>query len=271
MGGRNGSMKTTCSSRSAGADKIRAWHCSASRQDGSVRCCSRTAAGSRSEPNTIIFARRGEIFAATIDPDLLDDEPTAGDDTGSGAGADRDPLTLLPRPVLEGVASSGIGSHGLGRARFAAARDGALVFVPPAVTAGENRLVFVDRNGRSEPIDPVSDHHQTPRLSPDGRRVAFSAVTTILQRDLWLLDLDDGTRHRLTDSAGDNHSPLWSRDGRSITFASSRTGLQQVFRLRLSTPGAAEAILHGDSPHARIMVSRRPASRLPRATSGAGP
>ena len=217
------------------------------------------------EPNTIIFARRGEIFAATIDPDLLDDEPTAGDDTGSGAGADRDPLTLLPRPVLEGVASSGIGSHGLGRARFAAARDGALVFVPPAVTAGENRLVFVDRDGRSEPIDPVSDQHQTPRLSPDGRRVAFSAVTTILQRDLWLLDLDDGTRHRLTDSAGDNHSPLWSRDGRSITFASSRTGLQQVFRLRLSTPGAAEAILHGDlrtpgswSPDGRRLAFHEP-------------
>ena len=209
------------------------------------------------EPNTLVFARRGEIFAATIDPDLLDDE--------AAAGADRDPLSLSPRPVLGGVASSGFGSHGLGRARFAAARDGALVFVPPAVTAGDNRLVFVDRDGRSELIDPVNDQHQTPRLSPDGRRIAFSAVTTILQRDLWLLDLDDGTRRRLTDSAGDNHSPLWSRDGRSITFASSRTGLQQIFRRLLPTSDVAEPILRGDlrtpgswSPDGRHLAFHEP-------------
>ena len=114
------------------------------------------------------------------------------------------------------------------------------------MTAGNNRLILVDRDGRAEPIDNVVAQHQTPRVSPDGRRVAFGATTTILQRDLWLLDLADGSRRRLTADAGDNHSPLWSRDGRSMTFASSRTGLQQVFRLSLPEFETSGPILAGD-------------------------
>ena len=211
------------------------------------------------EPDTIVVARRGEIFAAMLHQDLLDtlDDPsTAPADRPSDiaialgasadAGTDGDALVLSPRPVLRGVASSGIGFRSLGRARLAAARDGTLVFVPPAVTAGNNRLILVDRDGRAEPIDNVVAQHQTPRVSPDGRRVAFGATTTILQRDLWLLDLADGSRRRLTADAGDNHSPLWSRDGRSMTFASSRTGLQQVFRLSLPEFETSGPILAGD-------------------------
>ncbi len=230
------------------------------------------------EPNTIVVARRGEIFAATLDQDLLDDlddsSATPADrpsDIAVALGAPADDgmdgaaLALSPRPVLRGVASSSVGFRGLGRARLAAARDGTLVFVPPAVTAGNSRLVLVDREGRAEPIDNVVAQHQTPRLSPDGRRVAFGATTTILQRDLWLLDLADDSRRRLTEDAGDNHSPLWSRDGRSITFASSRTGLQQVFRLRLPEFETAGPILAGDlrtpgswSPDGRRLAFHEP-------------
>lgn len=211
------------------------------------------------EPNTIAVARRGEIFAARVDQDLLenlDDPDAAPADRPSDiaialgapedAGMDGAAVALSPRPVLRGVASNAFGFHGLGRARFAAARDGALVFVPPAVTGGASRLVLVDRDGRAEPIDSVVAQHQTPRVSPDGRRIVFGATTTILQRDLWLLDPADGSRQRLTENAGDNHSPVWSRDGRSITFASSRTGLQQVFRLRLREFETSGPLLAGD-------------------------
>ncbi|MXZ70054.1 MAG: hypothetical protein F4Z04_00895 [Acidobacteria bacterium] len=230
------------------------------------------------EPNTIVVARRGEIFAAEVDRDLLDnlDDPSAPPrdrpsdiaialGAPADAGMDGAALALSPRPVLRGVASSGIGYHGLGRARFAAARDGTLVFVPPAVTAGANRLVLVDRDGSAEPIDNVVAQHQTPRVSPDGQRIAFGTTTTILQRDLWLLDLAGGSRRRLTEDAGDNHSPLWSRDGGSITFASSRAGLQQVFRLGLPQFETSGPILAGDlrtpgswSPDGRRLAFHEP-------------
>ena len=128
------------------------------------------------EPSTVVFVRRGEIFAARLELD---------------AGRDRRGAPS-PRPVLRGAAGSAVGHRGLGRSRFSAARDGTLVFAPPPSAGGGNRLVRVDRSGRSEPLDDVAARHQTPRFSPDGRRVAASTVTAILRRDLWLLDLGDG-------------------------------------------------------------------------------
>ena len=180
-------------------------------------------------PSTVAFARRGEIFAAAVD--FTEDDPRHAPSR---------------RPVLQGVATSAGGYRRLGRSRFAAARDGTLVFVPPRATGGDSRLVRVDRGGRSEPLDDVPGQHQTPRLSPDGRRVAFAATTAILRRDIWLLDLASGVRRQLTAEAGDNHSPLWSRDGATLAFASSRAGLQQIFQLRLRDPDTAVPLVGGD-------------------------
>ncbi|MYD88515.1 MAG: hypothetical protein F4137_16640 [Acidobacteria bacterium] len=182
------------------------------------------------EPSFVVFVRRGEIFAAPIALDA--DEETRG--------------VPSPRPVLRGAAGSAASRRGLGRSRFAAARDGTLFFVPPPATGGDNRLVWVDRSGRSEPVDGVAARHQTPRISPDGRRAAFSAVTAFLRRDLWLLDLAGGGRRQVTVEAGDNHSPVWSPDGATLTFASSRTGLQRLFRLGVRRRDVSGPLVGGD-------------------------
>ncbi len=182
------------------------------------------------EPSTVVFVRRGEVFAARLELD---------------AGAERRGPPS-PRPVLGGAAGSAVGHRGLGRSRFAAARDGTLVFAPPPSSGSGNRLVRVDPSGRSEPLDGVVAQHQTPRISPDGRQVALSIVTAFLRRDLWLLDLAAGSRRQITAEAGDNHSPVWSRDGRSLTFASSRTGLQRLFRLRVQRLDVFGPLLGGD-------------------------
>ncbi len=182
------------------------------------------------EPATVVFVRRGEIFAARLQLDT---------------GVERR-RTPSPRPVLRGAAGSAVGYRGLGRSQFSAARDGTLVFVPPLSTGGDNRLVWVDETGRAEPFDGVAARHQTPRISPDGRQVAVSTVTAILRRDLWLLDLATLSRVQITAEAGDNHSPLWSRDSGTLTFASSRTGLQRLFRLRVRSLEVFGPLLGGD-------------------------
>ena len=76
--------------------------------------------------------------------------------------------------------------------------------------------------------------------------MALSAVTAFLRRDLWLLDLAAGNRRQITGEAGDNHSPLWSRDGATLTFSSSRTGLQRLFRLRVQRLDVFGPLLGGD-------------------------
>ena len=182
------------------------------------------------EPSNVVFVRRNELFAARLD-------------LAAGEGMRGNPS---PRPVLRGAAGSAIGYRGLGRSRLAAARNGTLIFVPPLTSGGDNRLVWVDGAGRSEPIDGIAARHQTPRISPDGRRVAVSAVTAILRRDLWLLDPAGGSRRQVTSEAGDNHSPLWSPDGTTLTFASSRAGLQRMFRLRVRDLDVSDALVDGD-------------------------
>ena len=52
-----------------------------------------------------------------------------------------------------------------------------------------------------------------PAVSPDGTRVAFSAL-----HKLWVMDLPDGAARRLTDLDTNEFMPSWSPDGRYITF-----------------------------------------------------
>ncbi len=54
-----------------------------------------------------------------------------------------------------------------------------------------------------------------PALSPDGERVAFTALGKV-----WVMDLDVRTPRRLTSASGTiEASPTWSPDGRSIAYA----------------------------------------------------
>ncbi|MEP7346838.1 MAG: amidohydrolase family protein, partial [Gemmatimonadaceae bacterium] len=52
-----------------------------------------------------------------------------------------------------------------------------------------------------------------PRLSPDGRRLVFSALA-----HLWVMDLPNGQPRRLTTGTDGEYSPAWSPDGRRIAY-----------------------------------------------------
>jgi Tol biopolymer transport system component len=61
-----------------------------------------------------------------------------------------------------------------------------------------------------------------PRLSPDGRRLAFSSARSGGERlDIWVADADGANTQQLTKGPGISQgSPYWSPDGRRITYDS---------------------------------------------------
>jgi len=59
-----------------------------------------------------------------------------------------------------------------GAAEFGASADGSLAYVPGAETGVERTLVWVDRKGAPQPLPAPPRAYMSPRLSPDGQRVA---------------------------------------------------------------------------------------------------
>ncbi|MFI5371823.1 MAG: protein kinase [Candidatus Eisenbacteria bacterium] len=123
-----------------------------------------------------------------------------------------------PFPVAEGV---GTGPNGL--AHFSVSDEGTLVYT--SGSGNRCRLVWVDRSGHPVGSAGDADAYRNPAVSPDGQRIA-AAVTDERSNnlDVWVLDLQRGTRTRLTfDPALDNF-PQWSPDGATILFGSNRAG-----------------------------------------------
>ncbi len=77
--------------------------------------------------------------------------------------------------------------------------------------------VFAQSSGIKRTLDPA--------LSPDGSTVAFQ-----WQGDLWTVSAAGGMATRLTVHPATESFPVWSRDGKSIVFASNRFGSIDVFR-----------------------------------------
>jgi dipeptidyl aminopeptidase/acylaminoacyl peptidase len=78
----------------------------------------------------------------------------------------------------------------------------------------------------------------SPSVSPDGRNVAYVLRSTDLEAnrgrtDLWLTSLQGGEPRQLTSHPENDSQPLWSPDGRSLYFLSTRSGSSQVHHLPL--------------------------------------
>jgi len=79
-------------------------------------------------------------------------------------------------------------------------------------------------------------------ISPDGRTIVFC-----YQGDIWRVPVDGGEAVPLTTNDAYDHSPVWSHDGRSIAFASTRYGSSDVF-VMASMGGAPTRLTYHSNP-----------------------
>ena len=168
----------------------------------------------------LVYGVDGTLWAVPFDPDRL---AVTGD----------------PVLVLEGVVTQGSGA-----AHFSFASDGSLVYLPGAAGGGaEGTLVWVDRQGNETPLDLQQEArtYGTPRLSPDGTRLAVTVRDE--NDDVWVSELASGTLRRLTTDPASDHIPLWTPDGERVVFASQREGSWGLFSMAWDGTGAAERLM----------------------------
>jgi len=154
-----------------------------------------------------------------------------------------DPDTLEvkggPVPLVEGVMGHG--------GQSAVSDAGTLVYMPgkSAMTrTGQRTLVWVDRQGKEEPLAAEPNAYVFPKISPDGTKVAL-VVNPGSTADIWIWDLVRKTMTRLTfDEAADSF-PLWTPDGKRLAFFSSRGGKPGIYWKAADGTGADVSIVSG--------------------------
>ena len=75
----------------------------------------------------------------------------------------------------------------------------------------------------------------TPRFSPDGAHVAYSVWTAGGYRDVRLVDVSTGVFQEITRDRALDLNPTFSPDGKTLYFASDRTGIYNIYALDLAT------------------------------------
>jgi serine/threonine-protein kinase len=113
-------------------------------------------------------------------------------------------------PVLDDVRREG---YGISQLTFSA--DGWLAYIPGADTRISKPL-WVDRNGKEDPVPLPPQNYGTFRLSPDGSQVAL--LINGPATDIWLFDFQRATPPRRLTVGGNKVSPIWSPDGQHVAF-----------------------------------------------------
>ena len=127
-------------------------------------------------------------------------------------------------PVIEGVSRVMAAS---GTAHFAFSRSGSAVFLPGG-SATQHQLVVFDRSGAVEGLKLSPGTYLFPRVSADGKKVAFE-TTDGKAAAISIYELSGDSSPRRLTFGGNNRFPVWSADDRRVTFQSDREGDPAIF------------------------------------------
>ncbi len=110
----------------------------------------------------------------------------------------------------------------------------------------------IDPRGEPEPILAAGQACRPSSFSPDRKTLACTKTDPNTGSDLWMVRLDDGRQARpFLRTRFDEHSAVFSPDGRWLAYTSNESGTMQVYavrypdgggRIQISTDGGTEPV-----------------------------
>lgn len=147
------------------------------------------------KPGYLVYGRSANLYAQKFDADKL---------TLSG-----DPVPIVDEKLSYWEPKNYVA--------YAASDNGTIVYLP--TFNPKTILRWYDRSGR--PLEKIGDpgYVQSPRLSHDGKKIAFiRSDSPSSKSDLWIYDADSGRANRATFKGEAINTPEWSPDGTQMSF-----------------------------------------------------
>jgi serine/threonine-protein kinase len=171
----------------------------------------------------LLYAQEGSLFARPFDPASLE--------VGGAV------------PLIQGVSDAGSMT---GASHYGVSRRGDLVFLPGEAAGGFSSLVWRDESGNTETLIEAEGRLWTPRLSPDGRYLAYRLQEEDGDNRIWMRDLERNVSSLFTPEGG-ARSFAWSPDGEWLYYSADTAdeGVN-VFRRPADLSADAEELISGE-------------------------
>jgi Tol biopolymer transport system component/predicted Ser/Thr protein kinase len=144
----------------------------------------------------LVYLQDGTLFAVAFDPRRLEIRGT-------------------PVPLLQDV-STGF-DQGEGAAQITFTGNGTLAYLP-SLDLEPYPILWLDAAGKTTPLIQKPDPYYSPRLSPDGKWLAYTLRGQGGKTDVWVYDLDRQTPAQLTFTGPGRGELVWAADSKHLIF-----------------------------------------------------
>ena len=170
--------------------------------------------------------------------------------------ANRLEVTGQPVAVVQGVKAFNVSGASL----FDVSDTGTLAYVSGDLMGTAAPMMWMRRDGTMTPMRAIPRDWRAPQFSPDGKRIAFH-IDDGRQLDVYTYEWARDFTTRLTSDPAVDSFPVWSPDGRTIVFSSSR-GAQQLANLYwASADGSGEVHRLTESDDRQLATSWHPSGK----------
>jgi Tol biopolymer transport system component len=136
------------------------------------------------------------------------------------------PITLSETPRLETEGSSS----------YAISDDGTLVYVAGDPARLAQRIVWVDRTGKTESLPLSEREFESVNISPDGSQAVVQIQESVI--GLWIYDFGRQALMPFLTTGTSSQGPVWTHDGKRIIYRGTRAGFRNLYMKSADGTGA---------------------------------